>query len=502
MKQKYQLPGFVLILIGIIVGALVFSNLTKATSPTVFAKEYSIDTLKNANERTINTLQDLNNAFVDIAKAVTPTVVTVFTEKVYKVRYNEFNPFFGNDPFQDFFSQFFGSPHQTKPKVKKFIQEGMGSGVIVSSDGYILTNNHVVKEADKLKVQLSDKRIFDAKIIGRDPKTDIALIKINAKNLPAAKLGDSDKLRIGEIVLAIGSPLSKNLEHTITHGIVSAKGRSNFGLADYEDFIQTDAAINPGNSGGALVNLNGEVVGINAAIATQSGGFQGIGLAVPINMAKSVMEQLKEHGKVIRGFLGAYIQDVTSQMAQAMNLPNTKGALISDVQKGGPAEKAGLKAGDVVIKFNGREINNSTQFRILVASSAPGTKVNLTILRDGKKKVIAVKLGELNETTLTKTSKKKLDKLFGFNVAPINSQTAKKYGINPDLQGVIITDVKPFSEAARVGLANGDVILAINHHRVKDIDSFNKLVKNLKKGDTILLRVQRGDRKFFVAFTL
>ncbi len=501
MKQKYQLPGIVLILIGIVIGALVFSNLTRATSPVMYAKEYTPDTLKAAAERPINTLQDLNNAFVSIAKAVTPTVVTVFTEKVYKVRYNEFNPFFGNDPFQDFFGEFFGGRHP-KPKVKKFIQQGMGSGVIVSSDGYILTNNHVVKEADKLKVQLNDNRIFDAKIIGRDPKTDIALIKIDAKGLKAAKLGDSDKLRIGEIVLAIGSPLSKNLEHTITHGIVSAKGRSNFGLADYEDFIQTDAAINPGNSGGALVNLNGEVVGINAAIATQSGGFQGIGLAVPINMAKMVMKQLKEHGKVIRGYLGAYIQDITSKMAEAMNLPSDQGALIADVQKGGPAEKAGIEAGDVVIKFNNRKIKNSTQFRILVASTPPGTKVKLTILRNGDKKIITVKLGELNETKLTKASKQKLDKLFGFSVAPLDSKTAKKYGVNPDLQGVIITDVKPLSEAARVGLERGDVIIAIDHHRIKDMDAFDKLVKNLKKGETVLLRIQRGERKFFVAFTL
>jgi serine protease Do len=503
MERKYRLPGFVLILIGIIVGALVFSNVSKSNAPSVLAMEQStsIDTLKSAAERPIRTLKDFNNALVDIAKAVTPTVVTVFTEKVYKINESPF-PFF-NTPFEDFFGDFFGGKIKPqKPKKKEFVQEGMGSGVIVSADGYILTNNHVVKGADKVRVRLIDKRTFEAKVIGTDPKTDIALIKIDAKDLPVAKLGDSDKLQVGEMVLAIGSPLNPNLDHTVTSGIVSAKGRSNMGLADYEDFIQTDAAINPGNSGGALVNLDGEVVGINSAIATQSGGFQGIGFAVPINMAKEIMEQLKTNGKVVRGYLGAYIQDLTPTMAEAMNLSVKEGALIADVMKNGPAEKAGIKAGDVVIAFNGKKIRNSTQLRNWVASTKPGTEVTLKVLRDGDEKEIDVKLGTLEPEKVTQTSKVKLQDLFGFNVAAINSRTAKKYGIPEDVSGVIVVDLKRFSPAARAGLGEGDVILAVNNHKIDGIDSFNKTVKNLKKGDVVILRVQKGERKFFVAFTL
>ncbi len=502
MTRKYQLPGFVLILIGIIAGALIFSNIDRRVANQVFAYDHSIDTLKTANERPITTLQDLNKALVDIAKAVNPTVVTVFTEKVYKVHQEMLDPFF-NTPFEDFFGNFFGRRiPQRQPKEREFIQQGMGSGVIVSSDGYILTNNHVVKGADKVKVRLIDKRTLDAKVIGTDPKTDIALIKIDAKDLPVAKLGDSDKLQVGEMVLAIGSPLNPNLDHTVTSGIVSAKGRANMGLADYEDFIQTDAAINPGNSGGALVNMNGEVVGINSAIATQSGGFQGIGFAVPINMAKNIMEQLKKNGKVIRGFLGAYIQDLTPTMAEAMNLKITEGALISDIQKDGPADKAGIKAGDVVIKFNNVKIKDSAHLRNLVASTMPNTEVTLTILRDGEQKEIKVKLGALKQEEVSQTTKEKLKDLLNFNVVGINSRTAKKYDIPSDAKGVIVVDLQPYSPAARAGLANGDLILAINGKKVEGIDDFNSVVKKLKKGSPVFLRVQRGERKFFVAFTI
>ncbi len=502
MRKKYQLPGFVLILIGIIAGALIFSNIDRNVGNKVFAYDHSIDTLKTANEREIRTLKDFNKALVDIAKAVNPTVVTVFTEKVYKVQQNILDPFF-NTPFQDFFGDFFGRRgKQLKPKEREFVQQGMGSGVIVSADGYIVTNNHVVKGADKVKVRLIDKRTFDAKVIGTDPKTDIALIKIDAKDLPVAKLGDSDKLQVGEMVLAIGSPLNPNLDHTVTSGIVSAKGRANMGLADYEDFIQTDAAINPGNSGGPLINLDGEVVGINSAIATQSGGFQGIGFAVPINLAKNIMEQLKKNGKVIRGFLGVYIQDLTPAMADAMKLKISEGAIIADVQKGGPADKAGIKAGDIVTEFNGEKITDSAHLKNLVAATPPDTKVTLKILRNGKEKEITVKLGTLKQEELAQTTKAKLQNLLNFDVVGVNSQTAKKYGVDPNASGVIVTDLKPYSPAARAGLANGDLILAVNGKKIDGVESFNKAVKKLKKGSSVFLRVQRGERKFFVAFSI
>jgi serine protease Do len=503
MRKNYRLPGFVLILIGIIVGGLIFSNLTKSSSPFIYAdnnNNKTIDSLTQAAQRPIRTLKDLNNAFVDIAKAVNPTVVTVFIEKVYKVNTS---PFF-NDPFGDFFGNFFKNPNlrQNRPKQRKYIQEGMGSGVIVSSNGYIITNNHVVQGANKVKVTLMDGRTLSAKVIGTDPKTDIALIKINAKNLPTIKFGNSDNLHVGDLVLAIGSPLSPNLEHTVTMGIVSAKGRTNMGLADYEDFIQTDAAINPGNSGGALVNMNGQLVGINSAIATQSGGFQGIGFAVPVNMVRTVMESLKKYGKVIRGYLGAYIQDVNATMAQAMKLPVKHGAIISDLVKGGPAAKAGIKSGDVVIRFNGKKITSSRQFRYLVAATPPGTEVHIIVLRHGKKKEINVKLGTLKSQHIAVKNKKKLQKLFGFNVAQINSRTIKKYNLPEAIQGVLVTSVNNFSAAASAGLRPGDVILAMNGKKIDGLDSFNNIASKLKKGDSVFLRVQRGNRKFFAAFSL
>jgi serine protease Do len=347
-----------------------------------------------------------------------------------------------------------------------------------------------------------DDKTVPAKIVGADPKTDIALLKVEEKNLPAIKMGDSDKLQVGEWVLAIGSPMSPNLAHTVTSGIVSAKGRSNVGLADYEDFIQTDAAINPGNSGGALINLDGELVGINTAIATRSGGFQGIGFAVPVNMAKFVMESLIKHGTVVRGYLGVYIQDIDETMAKAMKLPGTEGALVSDVTEDSPAAKAGIKQGDVILEMNGEKVKSTTQLRNTIAATMPGTEIKLKIWRDGKEKTIEVKLGKLESDKTTPETEEKLESLFGFKVKPFNSELAEKYQIEGKRSGVVVTEVKPGSNAARAGLREGDLIVAINRNKIKSLEDFNKAVEPLKKGDAVLLQIVRQNRNFFIAFDL
>ncbi len=509
MNTRTGLSAIGLLLIGIIVGALIFSQLHESTQPVAYSAPEAApndagsgDGESHPADRPLNTLRDLNRAFVEIAKKVNPTVVTVFTEKVYKVR-GFGGPFFSN-PFEDFFREFFGQPYprRRQPEEREFRQQGLGSGVIVSQDGYILTNNHVVAGADTIYVRLMDERTLSAKVIGTDPKTDIALLKVEADNLPAIKLGDSDKLEVGEWVLAIGSPMSPNLAHSVTAGIVSAKGRSNVGLADYEDFIQTDAAINPGNSGGALINLDGELVGINTAIATRSGGFQGIGFAVPVNMAKFVMESLIKHGKVIRGWLGVYIQDITPQIAKAMDLPSTEGVLVAQVQEDSPADKAGLKEGDVLIELNGKRIKNSSQLRNDVAATPPGTEVELKILRDGREKTVEVKLGTLEPERLSPELESEVEDLLGFSVAPFTEERAERYQLPRDLKGVVIINVNPRSNAYRAGLREGDLITDLNRKKVNDMATFRELISDLKKGDTIFLRIVRKDRSFFVAYTL
>ena len=492
----------VLVLIGVLLAGPVFPNLFDHSTHAVLAAP--APQLK-AEQRKISSLRDLSDAFVEIAANVNPTVVTVFTEKIYRVR-DVYSPFgFYNDPFEEFWNEFFfGTPRRQRPqpREREYRQQGLGSGVIVSKDGYILTNNHVVRDADSIYVRTIDDETYPAKVVGTDAKTDIAVLKIKAKNLKPIKLGDSDKLRVGEIVLAIGSPLNPNLDHTVTQGIVSAKGRSNVGLADYEDFIQTDAAINPGNSGGALVNLDGELIGINTAIATQSGGFQGIGFAVPINMAKNVMEQLIKRGKVVRGWLGVTIQDINQTMSKALGLKSREGALVGDVVKDSPADKAGLKPGDVIIAVDGKKIKNSTQLRNQIAGTEPGTKVKLTILRDKKEKTIKVKLGELPQEGKPGMIGKETQELLGFTVQNMSRELAEKYNLDKSEKGVVITRIDRRSAAFRAGLREGDLIKSVNRQRVKSVKDFNKVVKDLKKGDTVLLYVQRATGNFFIAFTL
>jgi serine protease Do len=371
----------------------------------------------------------------------------------------------------------------------------------MTADGYILTNNHVVDDADSIRVRTGEGKSYLAKVIGADPKTDIAVIKIEATGLTPIPKGNSGDLRVGEMVMAIGSPLSGNLAHTVTSGIVSAVGRSNVGLADYEDFIQTDAAINPGNSGGALINLDGELVGINAAIASRSGGFEGIGFAVPINMASHVMQSLMASGKVVRGWMGVSIQSINEDVAKAMNLASTNGALVSDILKDSPAEKAGLESEDIIIKLNKQDIRNSTQLRNQIAETAPGTSVDLVVLRNNREVPITIKLGELPSDDELASAEGRTPEL-GFRVAPLDPELAARYDVNEDEGGVVVTAVDENSEAYENGLREGDVIRGVNRQPVQSLSDFNTKARGVRKGETILLRVLRGESGYFIAFTL
>lgn len=497
-----RLSKLSLISFGIIIGALIFVQWPSETRPVVYGNTDRKTIETPGLDRPIHTLRDLNAAYIEIAGLVKPTVVTIQTEKVLKVR-NTFNgsPFFSS-PFDLFFRDFQGlQPRRQQPEPREYRKRGLGSGVIVSEDGYILTNNHVIEQADTIYIHMLDKRVIPATVIGADPKTDIAVLKVDAENLPAVKLGNSDQLQVGEMVLAVGSPMTANLAHTVTSGIVSATGRSNVGVADYEDFIQTDAAINPGNSGGALINMNGELIGINTAIASQSGGFQGIGFAVPVNMARNVMESLINHGAVIRGYLGVYIQDLNPTMAQAMDLPVNEGALISDVVEDGPAGKAGMKAGDVVIAVNDKQITSADQLRNEIASTAPDSRIDIRLLRDGEEMNIEVTLDELAAEASTANAAGEVESVFGFRVEKSHPALKEKYSVNTDREGVIITSIDPSGAAFQAGLREGDLIIAVNRKPVKTPADLKALADDLN-GGTVLFQVVRQDRSFFIAMRM
>ena len=372
-KQTYRILIFITVWF---ISGLIFS-----LNPGLSSHSYAQDS--KVSEQSIDILTKTGQAMAEIAEAVKPAIVNISTTRTIKIQ--------GRDQFLDdpFFKRFFGDQFKM-PKERK--TAGLGSGVIVSSDGYILTNYHVIKDADEIKVLLSDKRDFKGKVVGTDPKTEIAVIKIEATNLPTIKWGDSNRLKVGEIVLAIGNPYGLN--QTVTMGIVSAVGRANVGIAEYEDFIQTDAAINPGNSGGAMVNVKGELVGINTAIFSTSGGYQGIGLAIPSDMAKDVMDSLIAKGKVVRGWLGVSVQSITPELAKQFNLKEEKGALVGDVVEESPAEKAGIQRGDIITAYEGKKIDEPYQLRNMVANTSPGKEVELTIVRENTTKTIKVTISE------------------------------------------------------------------------------------------------------------
>ncbi|RMG43404.1 MAG: DegQ family serine endoprotease [Candidatus Dadabacteria bacterium] len=444
--------------------------------------------------------EDLSETFEWVANQITPAVVNISTR--VKVRRGIQPPDLPSDPFFEYFRDFFGEDffdrYRRRPAPRGLQPYSMGTGVIVDRQGHILTNNHVVGEADEVKVTLYDKRTVKAKIIGTDPRTDLAVIKIEAKNLKPAVLGDSDKLKIGEWVIAAGNPFG--LSNTITAGIVSAKGRSLMGGGRYEDYIQTDAAINPGNSGGPLVNLHGEVVGINTAIYSKSGGYMGIGFAIPVNMAKSVMQSLIKEGRVVRGWLGVIIQDLDENLAKSFNYPSTEGALVGDVQKNGPAQKAGLKQGDIIIRFNGRKIKSVNQLRNEVAAVRPGTRVSVDVIRNGRKKTLKVKIGELPSEDkmpgLGQRESQTEENELGISVDDLTEDMADRLGTDAK-EGVVVTRVLPGSIAAQAGIRPRDIILKVNGKKVSDADQFRAALKkaNLKKGIRMIIE-SRGIQRF------
>jgi serine protease Do len=380
-------------------------------------------------------------------------------------------------------------------------EQSLGSGVIVTEDGYILTNNHVVDGADEIKVALADeKTVLNAKVVGKDPQTDIAVLKVENGKLPAITLGDSDKVEVGDLVLAIGNPFG--VGQTVTAGIVSAKGRGGMGIVDYEDFIQTDASINPGNSGGALVDAEGRLVGINTAILSRSGGNQGVGFAVPINLARYVMDRLIVDGKVTRGYLGVLIQPVTDALAKEFKLKDAQGALVGEVTAKSPAAEAGLKEGDVIIEFNGKKVTDSRHLRLMVAQTAPGSKVTLKIVRDGKEQTLSAKLGELPTEGLARTGGWNLpgrrgDALRGVDLGNPDARTRRQFELPLDVQGAVVLSVAPDSPAAGV-LQPGDVIVEINRQRVTNADEAFEAAQKAR-GQRLLLRVWRdGGMRFVV----
>jgi serine protease Do len=439
-------------------------------------------------------------SFAPLLKKAIPSVVNVSIIKTEQTNQQFMSPFGENDPFNDFFKRFYGNQ---LPKTYKM--RGLGTGFIIDKDGYILTNNHVVEGADEIKVTLWDKSTFTAKVVGRDSKTDLALIKINdAKDLSPIPLGDSDKMEVGDWVLAIGNPFGFN--NTVTAGIISAKYRKNIGTSTYEDYIQTDAAINEGNSGGPLINTSGEVIGIDSAIYSQSGGSVGIGFAIPINMAKELLPQLKK-GKIVRGWLGVAIQGITPELQKKLGLKDTKGALVSDVTKEGPAAKAGLMAGDVIVSFDGKDIDDSSELPMIVAGTAVGKNVKMEIMRNGEKKTLEVKVGELKNTEKAAVApgpqkeKENAGAELGLSAGDITPEIAAQLNLTQK-SGVVIEEVDSGSSAEEAGLQVGDVVVEMDKEKISNLSQFNKKLKSYKTGDTILLLVNREGSSLFLTMKL
>jgi len=425
--------------------------------------------------------------FANLAKKLGPSVVNVSTTQIRRATQD--GPGLGDEQMGEFFERFFGAPRPRGPQRRG----GQGSGFIIDSNGTILTNYHVVDGAEKIAVTLSDGKNYDAKVLGKDQKSDIAVIKIDAgHDLPAASLGDSDRLEVGEWVMAIGNPFG--LDHTVTSGIVSAKGR-NIGAGPYDNFIQTDASINPGNSGGPLINLRGEVVGINTAIFSQSGGNIGIGFAIPANSVKDLLPQLRDKGKVVRGFIGTSVQKVTPEIANSLGSKQARGALIADVIKGGPAERAGLKHGDIIVEFDGKEIKDSSDLPIQVARIAPGMSVRVKVLRDGKEMTLPLTVAEMKESEIIAATH---EGDFGLTLQPVTPQLAENFGLER-AEGLVITAVKRGSAAEEAGLRSGDVITEINRQPVKNLADYNRELTRSDKAKSALLLVRRGQSSLFLA---
>ena len=498
-RKIWSVAGF--ILIGIFVGVLLTANFE--WTPKGFAAKRGLPVLGSQEQvpDALLQIQNTSKAFTIVSKEVLPTVVSVYTTKEVKVqragRADNIPPM-----FRDFFGHDFQMP-DPEP------QKGLGSGVIVSRDGYVLTNNHVVKDADDIQVQLYDKRRVEAKLIGADPLTDVAVIKIEGKDFPVARLGDSDALEIGEWVLAVGNPLE--LSSTVTAGIVSAKGRSigilqgqddertsRKGSYTIENFIQTDAAINPGNSGGALVNLHAEVIGINTAIATQTGGYMGYGFAIPINLARKVMSDLIEKGFVTRAWLGIAMKNVDDAVAQRFGMETPQGVYVEEVMDDSPAGKAGLRTLDIIIKIDGHTMNSSNEIQNLIAMKKPGETVTLSLLRNGKSMDVAVKLGqrETGKPGVNEVAAEEDIPKLGLTVQTLNNELKSQFEDYKDDQGALVTGVDPNSSAFDAGIRKGDLVIKIEDTAIQSAADYKKAIKSFAKGKVIIFQVKRADNEF------
>ncbi len=486
--------------------ALVLGGALVAATSALNQRVHAADQKSEKPSKSINLTVDdrpiaregkFSTSFAPVVKRVAPSVVKISTT----VKGKEISQGNLNMPDDPFFRQFFGQQFQRRggeQQSRTPAEHGVGSGVIVTKDGYILTNNHVVDGADTVTVNLTDGREFTAKVIGKDPKSDVAVVKIDAKDLPFIEIANSDKIEVGDLALAIGNPFG--IGQTVTMGMVSALGRATMGL-DYEDFIQTDAAINPGNSGGALVDADGRLIGINTAIYSRSGGNQGIGFAIPMNLARGVMESLVKYGKVTRGYLGVRIQDVTPVLAKQFELKDNKGALVADVEPKGPAEKAGIQSGDVIVQINGTQVTDSRHLKLEVARTVPGAKVSIKLLREGSPRTLDVTVKELpgsdevakNDANDSDTS----DTLKGVAVGDLDTGARQELNVPAQVKGVVVTAVEPNSAAAEAGLKPGDVITEINRRPVKNADEAVKLTEHAKE-KTTLLHIWSGNGSRYV----
>ena len=499
MKRIWK-PFLSLLLAGTVGGVIVAA--IDASSPNS-STHASVPPKINVQSAPLSRETKTTTSFAPVIKQVAPSVVNIYSTKTVRVN-PRLMPFF-DDPF---LRRFFGGdpnedPQGNRRRPRTREEQSLGSGVIVSEDGYILTNNHVVDGADEIKVVLADdKKEFPAKLIGSDPQTDVAVLKVDGKKLPAVTTADSDQLEVGDVVLAIGNPFG--IGQTVTMGIVSAMGRGGFGVVDYEDFIQTDASINPGNSGGALVDAEGRLVGLNTFIISRSGGNQGVGFAVPINLARSVMERLTRDGKVVRGFLGVKLQPlVTAELAKQFGLPDQNGALISEVMPDTPAAKAGLKEGDFIVEFDGKKVSDNRHLRLMASQTAPKTKVTLKVVRDGKDKTFTVTLDELSDKQTAQGMRKSgspdigEDALDGVEVSDLDAQLRREFDIPANVRGAVVTNVDEDAPAYRAELRAGDVVLEIDRKPVRNADDAVKLSKDLKS--SVLLRVwSKGGSRYLV----
>jgi len=485
MRVRYGVIVILVLLIGIGVGTMVDTSSGGQGAP--FWTE--------TPPKSMPIIQAPN--FADLAEHLRPSVVNISTTQVIKgqrrmlPRFPFPSPFGERDPFEEFFERFFGG----EGPQREFRRRSLGSGFIINKEGYIVTNNHVVENATDIKVSLTDKDEYDAKVVGRDPKTDVALIKIDTrKDLPAAALGDSDKLRVGEWVMAIGNPFG--LGHTVTTGIVSAKGRI-IGAGPYDDFIQTDASINPGNSGGPLFNMNGQVVGINTAIVATG---QGIGFAIPINMAKDLLGQLREKGRVVRGWLGVQVQRVTPELAKSFGLDRERGALVADVMPDTPAARAGIERGDIIVEFNGRKIEEMTDLPRVVANTPPGTEVPVKLLRKGQERVVQVTIAEMQEERMAAAGGT-LEESLGMTVQELTPEIARSLGVS-ETKGVVVTNVEDGSPADEAGVRRGDVILEVNQRKIETLKDYRAAIGRMSGTDSLLLLIRRGNNVLYVAMKM